>query len=582
MFERREFDDHVGGAANDMASSRRTSPIRIDDSNHRLSRSGGEASRRADRTHRAKPRNAPTPNDTTGRAARHDVEWHASVRHLGPIVASIADGFHGSDSLCVDPRSSSRLHGEFGAASNVEMTADERRYPLANSKRPRMYQKLSIAATVGLLASSVIVLSLFDDPTRVIEVGSDPSEARASEHLSGANSGRPAQGDDVSSSSALSLNPSSTHGAEPTAAGSTRLGGRSGSNSRNAGRRIGRLSAGTGETPGDASAAGDLHDRGSDADGSGILEGAALGAALQELLEAEEIGPLQGLLISELTRDGTRFTAEHVPNLFDALMEVDDFGLEQLVLTHLERIEGAPEQLVDGYLEYLDSSKRPHHSEAVFERLGDIGGEAAITGLSDLVRTDERGKLRHQAADALAEIKDPRGVDAIRDVLLRDAENHGARSLMESLARFEAREALDVMIEYGSKSGNEHALGAFRSLRSDELAGALADSLRGRSSEAYTRMAIKKLGEFADPATIPSLERILDRGEGVLPRDAVMALGRFRDAGAAEVLESYSLHPSDPRIGKLAAKFAAKIHTRLSQPSERRQEPRLSRIHGQK
>ncbi|MBN1442486.1 MAG: HEAT repeat domain-containing protein, partial [Planctomycetes bacterium] len=302
-----------------------------------------------------------------------------------------------------------------------------------------------------------------------------------------------------------------------------------------------------------------------EADGGAVLRGAALTQALEkalaEGLDDGKLGPLQGLLISELTLDGTRFSGEDLPLLFDALLAVDDFGLQKLVLTHLERIEGlAPEDLAAGYLDYLESSRRPHHSEEIFQKLARIGGEDALEGISDIFRGTESPALRRQALSALAEMGDARSVPVIQEMMRREQDPQRSGPYLDALARIGGRDAVGTIVDAAVRDSHPAALRALREITDRESAPIVSRALSVRAPLEYQREALRTLGRLADPGTAADLGRYLDAAEGRMAQEAISALGRFQDPGAARVLEQYAARQEDARLAQLASRNAQRIY----------------------
>ncbi len=296
---------------------------------------------------------------------------------------------------------------------------------------------------------------------------------------------------------------------------------------------------------------------------SGVLAGTALTAALLEALEAEDLGALQGLLISELTLDGTRLSAEDLPLLFDALSGVDDYGMEKLILTHLERLDAPPDALVDGYLDYLEGARKSAHTDDIFKKIVDLGGDAGLRGLSELVGSTGSEKLRGRAALALAEIGDARGVEAIQRALFAADDANSARPFIQALARFDDPAAVSTLVDYVSRSG-ESAFRYLREIRGEEAAPVLARELDPRGDGSFQRELLRKLRDLRDPRTLGDLERFLRRAEGTMLRDTVMTVARIPDPRAADLLERFAARSHDEALASYARRSAQKLEERLA------------------
>ena len=329
--------------------------------------------------------------------------------------------------------------------------------------------------------------------------------------------------------------------------------------------------AGESSAQGSASGSGGSEDSGVAA---GLLDGEKLAAALLDALGAEELGPLQGLLISGLTEDGSKFTADDVPTLFDALLASDDFGMQKLALTHLERIDAPPEALIDGYLEFLEGGKRPAHSEDIFERLVDLGGSETVGALGELLGRTTNERLARQTADALGKLGDEAAVPALEEALRRSDGGQGRRELFDALAQIGGRRALGSLIDWAARTDDEAAVRAVRNIEDIEAAPFLAGALRQGSSDSFLRSTLRTLGKLRDPRTLGDLERYLGRAPAELTRDTVYSLSGFADPQAARILEAYALSTTDPKLAKHAQKGAQRVQKnieRLARGSQERQ-----------
>ncbi|MBI4601246.1 MAG: HEAT repeat domain-containing protein [Planctomycetes bacterium] len=294
-----------------------------------------------------------------------------------------------------------------------------------------------------------------------------------------------------------------------------------------------------------------------------LLEGEALTEALAGAFEEGELGALQGLLISSLTLKGTKLAAEDLPLLQEALLHVEDHGLQKLLLAHLERLEAPAEAKTSAYLEYLASSPRPDHAEDAFRQLVRLKDPGAVGGLADLLRDPGRPKLHAGAAQALGEIGDPRGVPVLRESLARLEDPRAAAPCARALARIGGPEAIGALLDFAAREPTGPALGALREIRDPDAAPLISESLLRSAPEAYVRAALGELRRLGDPRSLRDLGRFLERAAPPLAREAIGTLSSIRDPDAAGILEAFSQRQSDPRLAAEALRAARNLRARL-------------------
>ena len=293
--------------------------------------------------------------------------------------------------------------------------------------------------------------------------------------------------------------------------------------------------------------------------GTKPLQGAQLVQALAKALEEKDEAALQGLLISSLTKKGTRFTAEELPSLFEALEGTDDYGLQKLVLTHLKRIDAPPEELIDGYVDHLKNAQKLTHSEEVLGEIVRLGGDAALEGLKELVLDTESPRLSREAAGALGKLGDERGVPVLAGALESVSEYREARPYVAALSELGGEKAVRAVVDYTAKAGNESAAPMLSQIRDKKAGPILAEALTRRSTEAFQNAALRQLRRFATPEILPHLGRYLDRAEGPLAARAISVIGHVRDRKAVSILLDYAARHPDSPVGRTAAKTAERV-----------------------
>jgi len=296
------------------------------------------------------------------------------------------------------------------------------------------------------------------------------------------------------------------------------------------------------------------------------LSGAARRKALTEAIANEDGDALRDILQSSLTEEGTRFAAEDLPLLFEALSGTRDDGLQKLALTHLSRMEGAPEVMVKGYLDYLRASERPALAGEVFREITRAGGDPALHGLAGILRETPSETMRWQAAQALGELRDARAIPALSGILDSIQEPRQAYPIAQSLIKIGGREAISSVLEYAAREGNEASLSALQELRDRDAAPILAESLTRRASEAYQVIALQRIRQLGNPEVIPALARYLDSAKGRAQGDAIDTLATLRDPRAARTLEEFAARQSDQKLAHRAQRGAQKVRAALERP----------------
>ena len=300
---------------------------------------------------------------------------------------------------------------------------------------------------------------------------------------------------------------------------------------------------------------------------TGLLGGEALTAAFEAALEAGDIGALQGLLISSLEKEGTKLAAEDLPLLLDALMGTDDYGLQKLALTHMERLDAAPDELAAAYMAYLEEGKSRTHDDEVFARLKDLESETALQGLTRLAETFEgqgSQRLKWKAVEALGDSQNPRAAASLVRGLDSAQAPDEVRRYADALARLGGEQAIGALVDRALRDDSGVALQALSRVKDPSAAPTLARALSRNTSEAFQKSALRKLSEWRDPATLPHLERYLEVATGKNLKSALYGLSKFPGDDAVRILERFaSRRGRDSDEGKLAQRaveWAKKAH----------------------
>jgi len=186
--------------------------------------------------------------------------------------------------------------------------------------------------------------------------------------------------------------------------------------------------------------------------------------------------------------------------------------------------------------------------ELVETALGEVGSgdawrrERALAWFDELPGVDP---LLEPLIDALRDTSQVERRNAARSILARLGSSGRASARLAELAATDADR--DVRILAASALGESH-----------DARGGL-DSLLAATHDEDTNVvgtAVEALGALGDPAALPRLIELADRGDHWVRAAAVVALGRLEDAAAVPVLVR-ALH--EPMLAELAADALARV-----------------------
>jgi hypothetical protein len=190
--------------------------------------------------------------------------------------------------------------------------------------------------------------------------------------------------------------------------------------------------------------------------GSDPLDMEELKNAIADALDEENWATVGELLASALTEQGSRFTLDDLPVLFESLGEVGDEGVQELILVHLRRIEAPPELLVAGYIGCLSNRERFADDQAIMDQLVALGGEAAVDGLVEILEDSPAMPMTRAAANALGKLAHPRALPALTS-LLDEAAPLLAEDAVKAIAEIREPEAARVLSEYALRNPDSPA-----------------------------------------------------------------------------------------------------------------------------
>lgn len=254
-----------------------------------------------------------------------------------------------------------------------------------------------------------------------------------------------------------------------------------------------------------------------------IPEGASAGLGRDPLVDRwkaevdpKDPGQLGAFLIATFTARGTKLGEDDLPFLLQALAETKDWGVRNLLLTHLERIGGAA---TEGIADFLATNPDRAGATRALQSLGTIGDDRATATLVRVLgETDDR-RLREQAFRDLLRTKNGSGTDALLRTLEDARDPAIERYALAALSQLGGASGAQAVLRYARSSDPaERALGrkSLRDLRSPEAVPALTDTLVRSGDRGLRTDVLRTLGRLKDTRATEAVGRVLltdpDRG----------------------------------------------------------------------
>jgi HEAT repeat protein len=250
---------------------------------------------------------------------------------------------------------------------------------------------------------------------------------------------------------------------------------------------------------------------------------------LKASVDVKDNAELLGFLIGMMTEKGTKLSEEDLEFLLDALAKNEDYGVRNLLFTHLERIGG--EGVTEGVLAFLEKEKNPAAVRLALGALRSQNDSAAVNGLVDFMEKTKNGRLREAAFKNLLATKNGSATVALLDIL-DHAENPSLkRYALAAVSQLGGAEGADAVLRYASSS--------------DPLE-------RG--------LGLKSLRDIKSPGAVPALTEAATRGtDNVLRTQSLRALARIRDASSIPAVSRIAAEDSNPGLRNEAVRTLASI-----------------------
>jgi HEAT repeat protein len=193
------------------------------------------------------------------------------------------------------------------------------------------------------------------------------------------------------------------------------------------------------------------------------------------------------------------------------------------VLDALRRSKFNGPAMVPMLLERFNSDKSTELKSDIARMLGELKATDAVDALSSAITTtavdSDARTLNKEIANALTEIKDPKAIPVLKQ-LLSTGDGYTTVAAIEGLAAFKAKEAFEPLNELASKDGIEPFI---------------------------TKKAVIALGELADERAIPILiKRMFTEKGGVFYAEASFSLYQIGQASVPALLGA--LNESDKSL----------------------------------
>jgi HEAT repeat protein len=279
---------------------------------------------------------------------------------------------------------------------------------------------------------------------------------------------------------------------------------------------------------------------------------------------------LMAFLIATFTPDGTKLGAEDLDFLFEALAAQEDWGLRNLLFTHLERIGG--ESVTNGVLGFLATEQDPAAFARALRTLGALKDDAAVAGLVEVMATSQNRRLRDAAFKNLLAAKNPAATGPLLDALARSTDPSLRRYALAALTQVGGAEGAAVVVQYATSSDPvEKALGlkSLRDIRDPASVGVLTDALARSTDPGFRSQAIRTISQTRSSEGVQPLAHVAlqDPNRG-LRMAAISGLARI---GSPEAIPALST------IAAQGDRGTARAAERAIQSIERQEEKRRRR-----
>lgn len=302
-------------------------------------------------------------------------------------------------------------------------------------------------------------------------------------------------------------------------------------------------------------------------DSSGIADHESAGVGRDPLVDRlkagvdpKDPGQLGAFLIATFTPRGTKLGPEDLPFLLEALAGTKDWGVRNLLLTHLERIGTAA---TDGITAFLATNPDRAAAARAIQSLGTIADDAATAALVRILGESEDRRLRDQAFRDLLRTKNGSGTDALLRTLDDARDPALKRYALAALSQLGGAAGAEAVLRYAQSSDpGERALGrkSLHDLRSPEAVPALADTLSRSNDRALRTDLLRTLGRLKDARAVNTVGRVLlsdpDRG---LRLEAIRALAQIGGADAKPALATAASGDANATVRRAAERALAML-----------------------
>lgn len=230
--------------------------------------------------------------------------------------------------------------------------------------------------------------------------------------------------------------------------------------------------------------------------------------ALKAKTDLADPAQLMAFLIGTFTVNGTKLGPEDLDFLFEALAVQEDWGVRNLLLSHLERIGG--KGVTNGVLAFLATENDPAAVVRALRTLRELNDPAAVAGLVEALAGSSNRKVRDAAFHHLLEAGNPAATKPLLAALGRSSDPVLERYALAALSQIGGAEGVETVLDYalsGDPARQALGLKSLRDVKDPAAVPALSDALARAGPPAVRGQVIRTLGRTRSPEAVAPLAR---------------------------------------------------------------------------
>jgi HEAT repeat protein len=285
---------------------------------------------------------------------------------------------------------------------------------------------------------------------------------------------------------------------------------------------------------------------------------------LKKTVDLADPGQLLAFLIATFTPRGTKLGPEDLQLLLDGLSAQTDFGVRNLLFSHLERLGG--EEAIRGILGFIGQEQNPQAVARGLQALGVMADDAAVLGLVDFLGDTPNPRLRDVAFQSLLASRSGAGTDDLIALLSSTADPAVRRYSLAALSQLGGERGASAVLSFAASSDPaERAIGlkSLRDLSNPAAVPALSDALARGGAPDYRTEVIRALGRTRQPSAVtPILRSATSDPSPALRLEAIRVVAGIGGSDAVPTLSSIAAQDQHPGVRKAAERAILLIERR--------------------